>query len=366
MIFNELNLINQYYVVDPLNIVPNNLCPREEYADPRKIFKILYKAQKWDIIQIYDRWYYYIKIPWVKEYKSLKHSKIKSLYYYVLTDKPSLFKNLPKNNFKEWLNDNWSKTFLISALVFTHNYKFLTYNSNSNRYCIYLNGCIDGNDEVRTIIYNNSYTICNGLILLLSLHRINKIKEGHLFNDLSIWYQSFSRNGIYHIVDEQWEYIYYSNNISLIADLPYYYLCFGPNFSSKSIRSIFKTENYDELFSQYINGATISATNQNSIMYPYFNKDVMLEYNTYNEIMENDTYNIDISGYIQSIIVDDEVWNKWVYYKGYNINYILSSHNSIVKLLERVFRTCFYLYKFGSDNIKINKKKLRLLWNIFI
>lgn len=374
MIFTEINLINQYYIVDPLNIIPYNLCPREEYADPHKIFKILsLKQKKWNIINIYDNYYYYLKIPWNKKYNSLKHSNIESLYFYVITDEPSIFNHIPKNNFKQWLECNSSKTFLISCPIFTYNDKFITYNSHIYPYCININQSITIYDEIRDVVYNNSYTICNGLTLLLSLHRLNKIDQNLLYIELFDWYKKFNNDGIYHIVNHNWENIYYTNNIALIADLPYYYLCFGPNFGSKTIRDIFKTnDDYYEVFSQYVNGNSIYITKQNVIMYPYYDKEL---FDTINEDIDNDNnnndeneiekYNIDISGYIQSIISNKEIWEEWKYKKGFNINNILINQtSSIFAILENIFKTCFYLYKYGSDNIKINKKRIRELWNI--
>ena len=42
-------------------------------------------------------------------------------------------------------------------------------------------------------------------------------------------------------------------------------------------------------------------------------------------------YNIDISGYIQSIISTKESWEQWKYKRGFNINNILINPNNFIK-----------------------------------
>jgi hypothetical protein len=321
-IFIEYNLINQY----------DNNNKKYEYADPDKLYKIFCNFSNiWKKIKIKEsnEVFHYMKIPW--EYDN-------SLYFYVLTDNILLFESIPIN-FKEWLNIYKNESFLISCSIFDKN-------------------DLSENEELQTLINNNKYTICNGLILLLAYHRLHIIKKKYLYGVLKDWYIDYKKNNHYYIINDKWSELYYKNISIEIADYPYYYLCFGPKFGSNEIRKLFYNCN-DESLVQLIKGHTAIVTSSLSVMYPYFNKDI---FNSYKLIINPYTrsYYLNIDGYIKSILSTHKSWLFWKKNKYNNINNLFNYNiknifNLFIPLIINI-----YIYDICC------KKRARELWNICI
>ena len=183
MIYNEANMINVNYILPYAPIVNNiTLCDRDEIADPYKLLLLINTSPKnWSVYHYNNRYFYSILIPWHKIYNSYGN-KIESHYFRVLCQNPSMF-ILQNINTGEWFEKNYNKLFLISHIITSsvsaNNYDNLfikKYISKNNNSLLSLNTIVQNSDEeMNMIIDNKCYTICNGVIILLALQRLNII-----------------------------------------------------------------------------------------------------------------------------------------------------------------------------------------------
>ena len=199
MIYNETSVINVNYILPYAPIVNNiNLCDRDEIADPRKLLLLIDSCPKeWSVYHYNNKYYYSILIPWNKIYNSYGN-KIESHYFRVLCQNPSMF-TLKNINTDDWFRKNYCKLFLISHVItssvpYNENNKNIfikKYISKNNNSLISLTNIVKNSDEeMNTIIDNKCYTICNGVILLLALHRLNIIDSSITKNNLEMLTQN--------------------------------------------------------------------------------------------------------------------------------------------------------------------------------
>ena len=183
MIYNELNLINNNYILPYAPIVDDiNLCERDEIADPHKLELLInIQSSQWSVFTHNNKYFYSTLIPWDKIYDSYG-TKIKSHYFRVLCQDPSIF-NIEYDSINIWFLKNHSKLFLISHVVTSHVNNETNYIVNkkyiSKNYRLVSLEYIQKNsdEEMKHIIENKCYTICNGIIFLLALHRLKYIDE---------------------------------------------------------------------------------------------------------------------------------------------------------------------------------------------
>jgi len=92
MIYNEINLINNNYILPYAPIVEDiNLCERDEIADPNKLELLInISSSQWSVCTHNDKYYYSVLIPWDRIYNSYG-IEIKSHYFRVLCQDPSIF-----------------------------------------------------------------------------------------------------------------------------------------------------------------------------------------------------------------------------------------------------------------------------------
>jgi hypothetical protein len=191
MIYNETNVINVNYILPYAPIVNNiNLCDRDEIADPRKLLLLINSCPKeWSIYHYNNKYFYSILIPWNKIYNSYGN-KIEGHYFRVLCQNPSMF-TMQNISTEDWFRKNYYKLFLISHVITSsvpaHNIYTKKYISKNNNSLISLNNISQNSDEeMNSIIMNKCYTICNGVILLLALHRLNIIDSSITKNNLEM------------------------------------------------------------------------------------------------------------------------------------------------------------------------------------
>jgi len=352
----ESNVINQYYIYND----NTNRNYKIEYADPNKLYKVHLMSSKneWKFIYLnmFRYNYYYLKIPWEQD---------SSLYFYILTDNEELFRNIPAScNFKEWLDIYHNETFLITSLVYQINGIKIIYSINyayDRIHVVELDPSLEEQYEIYRILRNNCYTIGSGLILLLAYHRIGKVKTRNLYSVLKQWYINYKRNECYFILKNRWSELYYKNVATMIADFPFYYLCFGPNFGSSKIRNIFFSKHDQQLLQYAKEENKLVVANALTAMYPYFNKEIFNNYKRFIPSYVN-SYIIDINGYIQSIISTTKSWTYWKKNSERELNEIFKLTNDRSGLIENLLNIAFILY----SNRSYDKRKIRELWNILM
>jgi len=350
----ESNVINQYYIYND----NTNRHYKIEYADPNKLYKVhLNYKNNWKTIIKNSFIYYYLKIPW-------EHNK--ALYFYILTDNIKLFETLPINNFKDWLNENHNETFLITGLVYNIEDIKIIYRNN------YLDDLIhpvqldnlEEVTEISRIIKFNCYSIGSGLTLLLAYHRLGLIKSRILYSPLKEWYIVYKRDNLYFKINDNWSQLYYKNVPTMIADFPFYYLCFGPNFASNRIRRIFFSKQDQSLIQYAKEENKLVVANALTAMYPYFDKYIFEKYKrTFSSYISS--YIMDVNGYVKSIISTNKSWIYWKKTQHANIIELLKitkNSDDIYNLMKNILYVAFILY----SNKSYDKRKIRELWNIFV
>jgi len=195
MIYSETNVINVNYILPYAPIVNNiNLCDRDEIADPRKLLLLIDSCPKeWSIYHYNNKYFYSILIPWNKTYNSYGN-KIESHYFRVLCQNPSMF-TLKNISTEDCFKKNYCKLFLISHVItstieyneINKNIFTKKYISKNNNSLVSLTNIVKNSDEeMNIIIMNKCYTMCNGVILLLALHRLNIIDSSITKNNLEM------------------------------------------------------------------------------------------------------------------------------------------------------------------------------------
>lgn len=278
-------------------ISPNNVanpkkeyCYRDEIMHPQKLALIPDKC--YDIYSRFDSYYYVIRVPWNRRYRSYGVD-VQTSHFYVLCQHPRMFslanndrnperhqdKDKDKNQNLDldldlyfWFKKYGDSMFLVSNVVLVDNTVLHSY-----YICDEKGQChdLDGVDnELDFILDNHYYTVGNGLTYLLGQHRLSPntvyiydILEDSITHD---YYQDVSRD---------WEQIYYGTRESNIADYPLYYVCQGPDFASEEILDLFMNQCLT---------LTIVSTPRTA-MFPHFSPSHWYGTSTY---MDNRTYDI--------------------------------------------------------------------------
>ena len=164
------------YYSEPYAPIVNTMtfCERDEIADPNKLLLIIKNnnvtpqssTKNWSVYMHNNEYFYTNTIPWTKTYNSYG-IEIKSHHFRVLCTDPAVF-TIDIDNIFSWFTRNYSKLFLISHIITSHeptNKKYVSKNSSLI--------AVDQDNEMDKILINKCYTICNGVTLLLALHRLN-------------------------------------------------------------------------------------------------------------------------------------------------------------------------------------------------
>ena len=414
MFYNEINLINTNYILPYSPIVENiEYCTRDEIADPYKLeclFNI--DSSKWSVYTYNNKYFYTTLIPWKKTYKSYGLD-IKSHYFRVLTQDPSIFK-IDFNDIDAWFDKNYAKMFLITHVILSHTNtcgfaekKYVTY----KKQLISLNDFAENSkEEMNKILENKCYTICNGIILFLALHRLNYIDltvtqnnlEKLAYDEYRITFDDSSHdsgddsgddtevdamnedamNELYdsiHIekykaeidyiqnVSADWEELYYAFPLTQLCDFPIYYTYFGPNFANAHISKLFQG-------SQDIH--IINNNNINTYMFPISAQFPYFNISNWNVYLNNNTKNHDIihsmddimnhnidfpditndyAGILQMFYNTNSGWDYWQLHKNTIIGNLLNNCKESYKFL----RVAFHYYKYESE---INKTRIVTIW----
>jgi hypothetical protein len=348
MIYQELHTINTLFIGHPDEKLPDLYCPREEIISPKKILKCTRSSNKW--IK-FDDSFYYVKIPWDVCYTDY-NTPIKSTYFYVLTNTPYLFQSiLTSTNMTLWLSHWWSSSFLITSPIFkTNNKKFISKFE-------YPENTIDITDtinEFNELITNKSYSIGNGVILMLSMYRLGLLPESDITNAL----RTIFINGIgdyIQPISSIWEGYYYGHQIPHLADFPWYY-----GKLSINIINTFNTISDNLDIFVLLHNEQILVTSYQSALYPNFHKDLWEYYENnqrwltgFNPDDDGGIVLPDIPGFINMILKNKNGWKWWC--NNYT-NYL----NRITPIYtEEILFYTFHLYSISTTNYH---KRIRVLW----
>lgn len=428
MIYDEINLINNNYILPYAPIVDDiNLCERDEIADPNKLELLInIPSSQWSVFMHNNKYFYSTLIPWDRIYNSYG-IEIKSHYFRVLCQDPSIF-NIEYDSINVWFHKNHSKLFLISHVVTSHVNNETNYNVNkkylskNNRLVSLESFQKNSHEEMKHIIDNKCYTICNGVIFLLALHRLKYIDESitknnldsisnyifkvklnnadadddnadddddddsenamideetddssNAINDLSTNFSitKYKKFDYIQNVMDDWEELYYAFPLTQLTDYPIHYINSGPDFVDLSIKRIFTYQydvhiinNYDE------NKFSFPITS----MFPNFDinywEDYLNNLEHRNHLLEHmDDFmnpnieipiiNNDYAGILQMFYKNADGYTYW------NNNYqnITCKLFSNCKNCYNILKVAFHYYKYESS---INKERIITICNNII
>lgn len=389
MRFSELHTTNTNFIIPPEpREFQSKYCPREEVIHPRKLDCLRQKrASDFRVYQHNENYYYVTTVPWVQTFKPYGQ-EVHSTHIYVLCQTPSLF-CIPDSqdpSLKDWFDAHHNTLFLVSNDVLVDSKKARYVSSSDAKYVSLDNNAniMPGSDEELNIIINTkSYTIGNGLIFLLAMHRIGNIPSDVLIPIL----RDHNMIDYYQDVHNYWEQLYYDHPTNHIADFPLYYACAGPDFADAEVVSFFKET--EELF---INIMYNNFTSPQSVMYPHFSES---HWNNHDQIAmwrewETPTVAIlhgliarihgpdirlmpDFAGIIQAFTHTDAAWNFWRSNCD-TLVYVLFRKETKKRMME-FFKAAFYFYTYGKGKGKETEEsnasdpttdRIRIMWQLVL
>jgi len=330
--------------------------PRREIADPEKLALVASQNTSladWNICARHSNYFYTKKVEWNRRLTSFKGPKnitVTEGQFYVLCERPSMF-NSSMNDLTSWLEEWWQTPFLITTSVYT---------CSSSKYGI-TNGIyphsritIDENSaELKQLIKGRCYTVGNGLIYALAMHRIGLIKTLNFENALAEFISKHEFNNLYQQVPLSWTTLYYGHPAQHIADFPWYYICSGPHFADARIVALL-LPGADEAFPHMIHHNVVALTSYKSAMMPYFNKQI------WDTLDDTFVGMPDIYGYLTAVCSIRSAWKWWV-----DNPYIIVEWLSC-GFLRNLLSCSFLLYTNGSDNGNIVKSRLQTIWRTIL
>lgn len=362
-IYYEYNLINNIPLLKPTQNKSFYFCSRNDIVTPDIVKNIFLKKEN---IKILDKTLKYIKVNINKNYND-----IISLYCYIICEEDSIYENIKIDEISidDLLKNNTFYYMITYPILKFKNYIYTIKDINT---ILYINNNND-NDIIKLLIDNNCYTICDNMILIITLYKlllINKDKFCYLTKKIK-------KHNIY--TNDIW--IYFLNKkydtISL-CDFPYLYLLKTPYLIDDDIHKIYSSLNIINLYLQISYKKSILFTSSLSYSYPNTNINFikynipLIEYDiwknnlNYSSEYINDETSLfipDFYGLYISIITVPSLWKYWVINKRIIIKTILNNlkNNGLIMFSDSLI-TLFYIYKYGYDNKKIKKNRVRYIW----
>lgn len=377
----EKNLLNTIYVLPQHVRYPSSYCPREEIADPAKLFRCVYMVNSWDTVQLDDACFFRGWIPWRKQYNFDRNKEtVTSSGVYVFTRSTVMFQTLrelletrvySKAHIAAWLHEWWNEVFLITSPIYVSEPGGYAYSIN-NRYFVQRVPIVGTFDSSRQLVMSHCYTMCNGLTLLIALHRLGIISASYVA--FAVQQLKQHHPDFFQEVTEPWHEIYYGHFSPHVADHPYIYACMGEKPASlEVIRACQAEDDYDSVLTQFGWGETRVYTSLPSAILTYFHRELWDRFILHDmwpllpPMDDDDTLSIDLVGFTQGIISSRRSWKWWLQ----NNQVILERLHSVLggsqPLLEAWLNPICFLYKHAKSFPKrLCYRRLRSLWNMLL
>lgn len=395
MLYLELNLINQLYLVPPIDRRPVKFCPREEIADPLKLNKIINYINQWDYVTIMGESYFRGWIPWNKKW-NFKNGVLNSSGVYVLTNHTNMFQSMKEllenptpDNVRDWLELWYDTCFLVSGPML-HFRELDAYHSDSyfvnNRYPVQrVSFNLFATDYLSQMILSQSYTICNGLTLLLAMYRLSYISMESLAYATSVLPRDGDNIDTNFNVAEVWSVLYNFHPTPHIADNPWYYLLMSKQKISYDITNLFKPslENIDneEFFHMQVSQTMITAvySTPNTVSIQHFDKekwDNLLNTNwplppfaLDDDPEDTDTFIADMSSLFLNAVRTKTSWKWWNNNKITLFNKLLEHFDFKIPYdtYYEIINACLNLYINSKEHFpRLPYNRIRKIWNDII
>jgi len=389
MLYIEIHLPNQLFISPPFDRRPTAFCPREEIAEPAKLYKLVQTASQWSSIDIADGEFQRAWIPWKKSW-NLQSGSFKTSGLYVVSKDTEIFSSMKalldssmtRSGVRKWL-EKWHATpFLVTGPVFH-------YREHSDMYSIaYAMGNtfpvqrtllnLIGVDCTLQMIISHSYTIANGLTLLLAMYRMGAIPYPMIHHAISHLKDSFATDWYITHVPEDWEMLYYSHVTPQIADHPWYYVLHGHVDNKAALYDLLHEDSAmndpdeDGIVYQTV-GLSMQksafTSSANAVLHGFdptlWNRYILESCwpCTPVHMEEGDTFDPDVATLFRAVVSTRGSWKWWQKHAAPVLQYISASYTSVFCALEDMLNTCSYLYQFAKESgSKPCYSRIRRLW----
>jgi hypothetical protein len=379
MQYHELNVFNQTYMMPLSERRDPRFLPREEIADPRKIYRVLYYPCTWDLFQYNESVLYRSWIPWRRSWNSKEHT-VQSTGVYVLSEHPSMFSSMrellkgpmSRARLVTWLDEWWSTPWMISSPLFSqqlpegvHATCFVV----NNRYPVQRIPILStvGMDVVSQMIAGQAYTMCNGLTLVLALHRLELFPKTVLRDALTHLLEKH-HGDLFQPVSSTWEAIYYSHPTPHVADLPWLYSLMGTRPCHPTISRLFQPDD-DSSFvignafhGAYFSHHTVTLPTLHVVQHPH--TELQGEWLIPSlDLDEADSFVPDIPGFVLGITRTRANWQWWCQHHPEYLHGIAEHFASAEDCLESLLRPVLHFYVHAKDfQPRLCFSKLKHLW----
>ena len=243
----ELHLLNRIYIYPPGKKMLPYFGDSEDVITPDKVLNTLNQLHTMEYDETIQNSVLKLHLP--KKYKNNIHRDT----IYVMTKDREMFQNLKDLNYQDeeaifdWLLHYWQEAFLMTFPIYlyhdisyTFNLKKLAFEISPNNY--------------HYLIEQGSYTVGNGVTLLLSLNSVGWISNEMTWNVLHRFIEKISDDEWMYNIPDKWVMYYYPHNLH-IADFPFLYafqfcdpLVYQSLYSLTSNRLYYFMENNEYLY----------------------------------------------------------------------------------------------------------------------
>ena len=338
MQFIESNFVNRIYISNA--DVP---LARREIADPEKLLQCVNAEGGW-LGDLGDD-LYVRRMSWNK---ILRVTKVVEGDYFVLCDNPKMLSTVLNSDIVTWLFKWWNTPFLVTTSIYRcilTNELFGVTNGTLNaiRYPL--------TQSLNDLLEGRCYTICNGLILAIAMHRLGKLQTADMKLALSYLFDYHRVRDMYQEVPVEWAVYYYGHQTHQVADFPSYYACMGPQFVDPVIFDMLlinsETGGMINTSAMMPNTQKVGMTTHRSSMLPHLHSVI------FDKLEPRFAGRPDIMGVLTAVCCNRRSWKWWLKNSD-----IIDSWNDT-----RTLCFCFLLYKYGTDNGKIVRSRIRYIWN---
>lgn len=372
--FIEYNFINNIPIVSPLNKQNFVYCSRYTIVDASKIYLCFSKQTSHTII-INNVCFKYIKITIDKSYKTYNPSSIiKALHYYIVIPYNVEF-NINVRNYDEifeWLltktNDN---IFIITTPVFQ--FQHVYYSIANNNIATIIRFCkkkIDDDEYIiNQLIKQDCFTICDNNIIIIGLYHLHYLSSRQFI----YLYESLKQTSLDKFTHDSLFFLMNRRKVVNICDFPIFFLLTNPYNITDDIHELYLKSFVETkyIYSQKRIQNNMIFSSLQSAMYPNISsryiKHIYLNENIYLKYFGNIYVSSDFYGMFTSIIKSKKIWEKWLIIQNNFMTDIfkVNQYNKDFLLIDILY-TLFYMYEHGYNDIKLKKKRIRIIWRIFL
>lgn len=318
----EMNMINQLHVRPFGSRIITGCCPREEIADPEKLYRFVNGIRmSWDIFNYNDQPYYRAYIPWMKKWNFKGDIIVNSVGLYVLTECPSMFRSMKKiiadpnvTHLSEWLRDWWHVPFIISSPVYGKreaNQIIPVPFFINNRYMSQTIPLHGDDDALTQMLGAEGYTICNGLTLFLAMARLEEIPEHECFEALQELTQVVDMTPeMISPIPVTWTHFYLAHTTPHVSDHPWIYARMGDQPAYNSICNLLSLLE-DGFVLQFGHNDVGSITSLGSSLLPYRPYEMYWPVPPLS-LEDEDTYRPDICSFVLGVVRTRKSWKWWM------------------------------------------------------